>query len=163
MAGNIKTEMVFVKEECGGVDVKKELVEEEDPLCTANDNLRELAESVKLEIVKEELCEDSERIKQELIEGFSSISASLESAKYTCNICEYTGPDMGSVKYHKKVKHGKYSCKVCQFVTDSIKLRNQHIQAVHGYICNLCEYTATTAGNLRGRKNKARMNQISLR
>ena len=40
MAGNIKTEMVFVKEECGGVDVKKELVEEEEPLCTANGKKR---------------------------------------------------------------------------------------------------------------------------
>ena len=40
MAGNIKTEMVFVKEECGGVDVKKELVEEEDPLYTANGKKR---------------------------------------------------------------------------------------------------------------------------
>ena len=32
MAGKIKTEMLFVKEEFGGVDVKEELVEEQDPL-----------------------------------------------------------------------------------------------------------------------------------
>ena len=32
MAGKIKTEMVFVKVERGGVDVKEELVEEQDPL-----------------------------------------------------------------------------------------------------------------------------------
>ena len=32
MAEHVKTEMVFVKEECGGVDVKEELVEEQDPL-----------------------------------------------------------------------------------------------------------------------------------
>ena len=31
MAEPVK-EMVFVKEECGGVEVKKELVEEQDPL-----------------------------------------------------------------------------------------------------------------------------------
>ena len=40
MAGNIKTEMVFLKEECEGADVKKQLVEEEDPLCTANGEKR---------------------------------------------------------------------------------------------------------------------------
>ena len=32
MAEPVKIEMVFVKEECGGVEVKKELVEEQDPL-----------------------------------------------------------------------------------------------------------------------------------
>ena len=32
MAGKIETEMVFVKGERGGVDVKEELVEEQDPL-----------------------------------------------------------------------------------------------------------------------------------
>jgi hypothetical protein len=52
---------------------------------------------------------------------------------------------MGSVQYHKKVKHGKYSCKSCLFVTDSIKMRNQHIQSVHGYQCDLCDYNATSA------------------
>ena len=32
MGEPVKTEMVFVKGECGGVDVKEELVEEQDPL-----------------------------------------------------------------------------------------------------------------------------------
>ena len=32
MGEPVETEMVFVKEECGGVDVKEELVEEQDPL-----------------------------------------------------------------------------------------------------------------------------------
>ena len=40
MGEPVKTEMVFVKEECGGVDVKKELVEEEDPLSTSNGKKR---------------------------------------------------------------------------------------------------------------------------
>ena len=62
---------------------------------------------------------------------------------------DYTGPDMGSVKYHKKVKHGKYCCKSCLFMTDSIKLRNQHIQTVHGYQCGLCDYNATSANGLK--------------
>ena len=31
MGEPVKTEMVFVKDECGGIDVKKELVEEQDP------------------------------------------------------------------------------------------------------------------------------------
>ena len=32
MAEPVKAEMVFVKEECGGLEVKEELVEEQDPL-----------------------------------------------------------------------------------------------------------------------------------
>ena len=32
MTETFKAEMVFVKEECGGVDTKKELGEEKDPL-----------------------------------------------------------------------------------------------------------------------------------
>ena len=39
MGEPVKTEMVLVKGECGGVDVKKELVEEEDPLSSANGNI----------------------------------------------------------------------------------------------------------------------------
>ena len=39
MGEAVKTEMVFVKGECGGVDVKEELVEEEDPLSSANGNI----------------------------------------------------------------------------------------------------------------------------
>ena len=35
----VKTEMVFVKEEGGGVDVKEELVEEQDPLNIGNANM----------------------------------------------------------------------------------------------------------------------------
>ena len=84
------------------------------------------------------------------ISGLSSISAPLKSSKYTCNLCEYTGPDMGGVQYHKKVKHGKYSCKSCLFMTDSIKLRNQHIQTVHGYQCGLCDFHVTSAKSLKG-------------
>ena len=32
MAEAVKTEMVFVKEECGAVDIKEEYGQEEDPL-----------------------------------------------------------------------------------------------------------------------------------
>ena len=36
MGEPVKTEMVFVKEECGGMDVKEELEEEQDPLSILN-------------------------------------------------------------------------------------------------------------------------------
>ena len=36
MGEPVKTEMVFVKEECGGMDVKEELGEEQDPLSILN-------------------------------------------------------------------------------------------------------------------------------
>ena len=40
MTDPVKTELVSVKEECGGVDVKEELVEEQDPLSTAKGKTR---------------------------------------------------------------------------------------------------------------------------
>ena len=40
MGEPVKTEMVFVKEECGCIDIKEVLVEEQDPLNTANGKKR---------------------------------------------------------------------------------------------------------------------------
>ena len=41
MGEPVKTEMVFVKEECGGVEVKMELVEEQDPLSLEGSSILE--------------------------------------------------------------------------------------------------------------------------
>ena len=41
MGEPVNTEMVFVKEECGGVDVKEELVEEQDPLSVEGSSILE--------------------------------------------------------------------------------------------------------------------------
>ena len=35
-------------------------------------------------------------------------------------------------------------------MTDSTKLRNQHIQTVHRYQCGLCDYNAISANGLKG-------------
>ena len=40
MAEPVKMVMMFVKDECRGIDVKKELVEEQDPLSTSNGKIR---------------------------------------------------------------------------------------------------------------------------
>jgi len=154
MAATVKVEMVFEKEECESV--KEELVDEQDPL---NLEIGEYTESVKPEIDNEEVCEKSKNIMQELIGGFASSSASsLDSAKHSCDICEYVGPDIGSVNYHKKVKHGikglerhkevihgniRYRCGKCDLVVSSKGALKRHIVAKHvgiRFSCDQCDF-----------------------
>ena len=73
---------------------------------------------------------------------------------FSCDLCEYVGPDIGSVKYHKKVKHGIkcFFCLFCSYVANSVtdlKLhkRRKHKDVKHEsirYPCDRCDFSAGT-------------------
>ena len=103
--------------------------------------------------------------------GFASSSASsLDSAKHSCDICEYVGPDIGSVNYHKKVKHGikglerhkevihgniRYRCGKCDLVVSSKGALKRHIVAKHvgiRFSCDQCDFFCNYKGQLKEHK-----------
>ena len=75
-----------------------------------------------------------------------------KSRKYECDFCDYKPTTSGNLTKHINIVHARMleQCSQCPYEGSKQQLK-KHNEKVHNakFPCTLCDFSATTAGNLR--------------